>query len=65
MNLSKMKVYKGVLVAKGSELSEAMDDKDPEKAKKVYEATTERFNKMYSEEDRRWFWNVHKNGTVA
>lgn len=54
-----MKLYKGVLVGKASQLDEALsikDDKERSKAaKKVFGETTERYAKLYSKEDREWF----------
>lgn len=61
-----MKQYKGVLVGKGSQLEESLStkgDKERSKAAKtVFANTTERYNKIYSEEDRKWFetWSNEK-----
>jgi hypothetical protein len=61
-----MKQYKWVLVGKGSQLEAALatkGDKERSKAAKtVFANTTERYNKMYSKEDREWFetWTNEK-----
>lgn len=54
-----MRAYKGTYVGKGSALAEAIEKGDAE-AKKVYDETTQRFDAMYSQEDRTWFYTKHK-----
>lgn len=58
-----LKKYRDILVAKGSALAEALeikDDKERSKAaKKVYDETSERYNKLYPAEDRAWFERKH------
>lgn len=50
--------YKDTYAKKGSELFKALTEGgDPAK---VYKETTERFNAMYSPEDRAWFYTKHK-----
>lgn len=61
-----MKLYRGVFVGKASQLDEALsikDDKERSKAaKKVFDDTSERYKKIYPEEDRKWFesWSNEK-----
>ena len=50
-----MQRYKDVLVAKGSDLADVLATKDRKAAEKVYDATTERYKKLYPEADRTWF----------
>jgi len=50
-----MQRYKDVLVAKTSELAEALARSDHLQAERVYAATTERYKKLYPEDDRKWF----------
>jgi hypothetical protein len=50
-----MERYKDVLVAKTSELAEALAKSDRALAERVYAATTERYKKLYPENDRKWF----------
>jgi hypothetical protein len=50
-----MQLYKDVLVAKTSELAEALAKSDRALAERVYAATTERYKKLYPENDRKWF----------
>ncbi len=52
-----MKKYKGIFVAKGSALHDALEKSDDESvklAKKIFDDTTENYKKMYSSEDRSW-----------
>jgi hypothetical protein len=63
--------YKGIFVAKGSELfnaletlkkakPESQDAKDAQlNVKRVFSGTEDRFNKRYSKEDRDWFFSKH------
>lgn len=65
-----MKTYKGILVGKGSALSEALEsrsDTSEADAKKVYEETGKRFELLHGKEDATWFlakarefYNKHK-----
>lgn len=50
-----MQRYKDTLVAKGSELADALARGDREQAERVYAATTERYKKLHPEDDRKWF----------
>jgi hypothetical protein len=58
--------YKDTLAGKGSALAEAMSV-SPEAAKKVYDATTERFDALYpgAKDDRIAFKNWHKPNDLA
>ncbi len=47
--------FKDVWVVKGSDLAEALERDDKKAAEKVYAETTERYKKLYPEEDRKWF----------
>lgn len=49
-------VYKQTVAAKGSQLAQAVAE-SPAAAKKVYEATTARFDALYprAQQDRIWF----------
>lgn len=51
-------VYKDTLAGKGSQLAGAIAE-SPAAAKKVYDATTERFDALYpdAKDDRIWFKN--------
>ena len=70
-----MRMYKGIGVAKGSALLEALELLDKAKGpsdtmmaqinvKKIFNDTTERFEKMYSKEDRDWFFAQNNKGYV-
>ncbi|CAN5283713.1 hypothetical protein BH11PSE11_BH11PSE11_07690 [soil metagenome] len=50
-----MQRFKDVLVAKGSELAEALAKDDRKLAEKVYAETSERYKRLYPAEDRKWF----------
>lgn len=54
-----MKKYRDTYAAKGSGLYAALEiPNDKERsvaAKKIYDETTEKYNKTYSAEDREWF----------
>jgi hypothetical protein len=50
-----MQRFKDVLVAKGSDLADALEKGDRKAAEAVYAATTERYRKLYPEADRQWF----------
>ncbi len=50
-----MQRFKAVLVAKGSDLSDALAKGDRKLAEKVYAETTERYKKLYPETNRKWF----------
>jgi uncharacterized lipoprotein YehR (DUF1307 family) len=54
-----MKRYKHTTVGKNSALALALE-KSEEEAAKVYKETTERYEKMYSLEDRIYFATKHK-----
>lgn len=49
-------VYKNTVVGRGSQLAQALEE-SPAAAKKVYDATTERFDALYpgAKEDRIYF----------
>lgn len=54
--MSTLRTFKGVLVGKGSALSEALSLNDKGKAaEKVFKATTVRFQEIYGAEDCNWF----------
>lgn len=55
--------YKDTLAGKGSQLAAAIAE-SPEAAKKVYDATTARFDAMYAgaKGDRIWFITLSKRG---
>lgn len=63
-----MQLYKGIFVAKGSALAEALekDQKNPDNAKatkKIFEETTSNFQKLYGKnEDWKWFMTKHNEG---
>lgn len=50
-----MQRYKDVLGAKTSELADALAKSDHKAAEQVYAATTDRYKKLYPEDDRKWF----------
>ena len=50
-----MQRYKDTLVAKGSALYNALQNKDAKLAEAVYKETTANYAKMHSKEDREWF----------
>ncbi len=50
-----MQRFKDVLVAKGSDLADALAAGDKKVAEKVYNETTERYKRLYPEADREWF----------
>lgn len=50
-----MQRYKDTLVAKGSALYNALQDKNPKLAEAVYKETTANYARMHSKEDREWF----------
>jgi hypothetical protein len=53
-----MQRYKDVLVAKGSDLADALASGNRKSAEKVYSETAERYKKLYPEADRAWFKEV-------
>lgn len=72
--MKNMRIYKGILVAKGTELNDALDvaakckpNTEEAKAaqlnvKRVATGIEERFNKLYPEADRNWFYAVNNKG---
>ena len=56
-----MRMYKGVWVAKGSALYEAMNSSDKKVAEKLFKESSARYAAMYSAADREWFANWKPN----
>ena len=50
-----MQRFKDVLVAKGSNLADALVRGDRKVAVKFYAETSERYRRLYPEDDRKWF----------
>jgi len=50
-------LYKKTWVSKGSQLAQALDNKDKKNAEKIYQATTKAFDAVYPTGDREWFEN--------
>lgn len=52
--------YKDTFAAKGSQLHEALANKDVKAAKAIHEDTTRRFDALYPAGDRQWFENLER-----
>lgn len=50
-----MKRFKDTLVASGSALGTLLENGKKKEAEKLYEETTKNYEKLYPEEDRKWF----------